>query len=338
MEKFTGFISQNVAPIDAEKIGVYDPSGARVCQIKLGNLAFPKNIGNRLYSFGAVADVHISQDTAETDFLRALSFFQDTERVDFVCIGGDLTETNTDTEWEQYSSCVKSYSIPVYPVGGNQDASGNGLTDARFKQYTGHNTFYTFTKGNDVFIMLSQIAWADPAGNTQPFHMSGLQSLYNTLEANRNKRCFVFQHLFPWGGSGDPFNLYTSDSLFGSQGTILYSLMEHYPNAIWFHGHSHQKLEVQAQHDKSNYDFDRGCHSIHIPSLTIPVDVVNGVRVARYDESQGYIIDVYENSIIVKGRDFVKSTWIPTAIYKFDTKLQNVEAGTYVDSTGTIVV
>ena len=45
---------------------------------------------------------------------------------------------------------------------------------------------------NDIFIMLGEYGWTV---NT-PFADGELQFLYDTLEANRNKRCFVFFHVF----------------------------------------------------------------------------------------------------------------------------------------------
>lgn len=339
MAKYTDFIPENVAPGQAERIGIYKPWGLRLGSFPVGHLALP-DVGEKLYSFGALSDIHISYDTAAADFQTALTWLQDTEKVAFNCICGDLTVYNQDDEWLDYAACVTRYSAgtPVYPVAGNHDCYGSGMTDARFRRYTGQGTFYTFTRGDDVFIMLSQIAWPSASGGVQPFGTSALQMLYETLEENRNRRCFVFQHNFPWGGSGDPFRLYPSNALWGSQGRLIGSLMAHYTNSIWFHGHSHQKFEVQRLHGKANYDFDQGCHSIHIPSLAMPVNVVNGVRVEEYEGSQGYVVDVYERHVILRGRDFAAGQDLPMARYCLDTALKEIRAGAFEDDTGTIVV
>ena len=343
MANFTALIPQNTAPNGVDKIGVYNEQGYRIGAFGVGSLAFPNNIGSKLYSFGALSDIHISQDTAEADFRRALTYLNNVENVDFICTAGDLTQYgyyNGDDEFNLYNTCVNECSpnTTVYTIAGNHDCYGNGMTDAKFQQYTGYKTFYTFTKGNDVFIMLSQIAWPSVSSNIQPYSTSGLQSLYNALETNRNKRCFVFLHNFPWGKSGDPFELYSSNALWSTQGTVIYSLMEHYPNALWFHGHSHQTFETQLQHEKANYDFDFGCHSIHIPSCALPIDIVNGTRVTKTEGSQGYVVDVYNNAVVLRGRDFKNEKFIPVAMYCLDTTLKTVSAGTYTDSTGTITI
>lgn len=336
------FIPQNIAPKEATAIGVYNSNGRKIGTVGLGHLAFPTNLGEKLYSAGILSDVHVSQDTAEADFRRALTYFQDTEKVDFVCIAGDLTQLNETSEWELYAQCVaqESENTPVYPIGGNHDAYGSGLSDALFRQYTGFNTFYTFEKNGDVFIMLSNLAYPSKSGNLPPFVASQLQMLYNALETNRNKRCFVFQHYFMVGYAGDPANVYGSTTLFGIQETVLRSLMEHYPNAIWLHGHSHQSFESQMAHEKTIYDDVCGCHNIHIPSCYMPVVVSKfNDAYSKADDvngSQGYVMDVYANAIVLKGRDFTKGAFVPLGIYHLDTTLKTVAAGTYADSTGTI--
>ncbi|MBR2888918.1 MAG: metallophosphoesterase [Oscillospiraceae bacterium] len=337
MERFTDYIPENKAPAGVSRIAIYRPSGMRVGSFPLGGLEMPE-LGTMRYSFGALSDVHIGYDTAEEDLRRSLTWLKD-RQVDFTCVCGDLTVGNQDSEWETYAAAVAAYSggIPVYPVAGNHDCAGLGLTDNRFRQYTGQGLFYTFTQGEDVFIMLSQIAWPSQSGSVQPFADYSLRSLQQALEENRNRRCFVFQHNFLWGGSGDPMELYDSDALWSTQGRFLESLMEYYPNAIWFHGHSHQKFQVQTQHHKANYDFDRGCHSLHIPSLAMPVNVVGGVRVEEYGESQGYVVEVYDGHILLQGMDFITGEPLLIARYCLETPLAEVAPDTYIDPTGTIL-
>jgi hypothetical protein len=96
-----------------------------------------------------------------------------------------------------------------------------------------------------------------------------------------------------------------------------------------------QELDAEA-----NYSNQDGYRSVHIPSLAAPRDIINGNLNANYAESEGYVIDVYKDHIILNGRDFIDNDAdghiLPIATYKIDTTLVNVEANTYVDSTGTI--
>ena len=339
MVQFTDLIQQNIAPENVKCIGVYNNKGVKIGEIELGNLKFPDNLGEKLYSFGALSDIHISMNTAENDFRRALRYFQDVEKVDFVCIAGDLTQYSEDAEWSLYKKCVseESANTPVYAILGNHDCYGRSVLDTWATQQIGYGLYHTFTKGDDVFIMLSSYVYPSRSGNLPPFYTTSLQHLYNTLEENRNKRCFVFQHYFTVGNAGDPMDVYGSTTLFGNQETVIKSLMEHYPNTLWFHGHSHHMFENQSVHDKANYDLDFGCHNIHIPSCYCPIRFnANGTKTEVQSGSQGYVVDVYDEAVVLRGIDFVTEELVPVAIYCFDTTTKDVSAGTYEDSTGII--
>lgn len=328
------FIKENVAPKGARQIVVTDADGKRQGVIALRGLKFP-DTGERLYSFGALADVHVVYDTAEADLRRALVFYENDPDVEFVCICGDLTDKGTETQLTTYKSIVDGSGItkPIYAITGNHEYYRD--TSSTFLQsYTGQPLCYTVEKGNDVFIMVG-IASA----TTDAIFMDGtLQWLYETLEANRNKRCFLFEHILLPGGSGDILALYPYAKLASTEGEVFKSLLRHYKNVVFFHGHSHMRFSMQQYGMTANYDNMLGCHSVHIPSCAVPRDDTDGDGAydVLYDGSEGYIVDVYPNGIYLRGRDFVAGKYLPIASYWLDTTLQTVEAGTYIDSTGTI--
>ena len=90
----------------------------------------------------------------------------------------------------------------------------------------------------------------------------------------------------------------------------------------------------------ANYDNKYGMHSVHIPSLVAPrTGNIDGTgRTELYDKSEGYVIDVYENYIVVRGRDFVNDDYIPLGTYLLNTELVEIKAKTFIDSTGLIDV
>ena len=179
--------------------------------------------------------------------------------------------------------------------------------------------------------------------NSEFVSAEGLQWLYETLEANRDKRCFVFNHVYPWndevGDAGRYYNgrYWLTDD--GGVGQAFYALLQHYKNVILFHGHSHLRFILQNEDEKANYGYV-GYKSVHIPSLSVPRDRIDGTTAFVYAESEGYIVDVYDDYIILNGRDFIDNDAdghiIPIATYKIDTTLVDVPAGTFTDSTGTI--
>jgi hypothetical protein len=149
----------------------------------------------------------------------------------------------------------------------------------------------------------------------------------------------VFHHVRPQDGCGNAFGIYNYDIWGGTEQTVFESLMTHYKNAHQFHGHSHLKFYLQYGSDIANIDHKFGGWSIHVPSLAVPRDGDPSGASSRkevYADSEGYVVDVYENGIHLRGRDFVKGEFLPIASYWLDTTLQTIPAGTYTDSTGTI--
>lgn len=334
MAMFRNFIPENTAWKNIRRIGIHNCNGIRVGQIPLGGLSFP-NVGEKLYSFGALSDVHFLDDTAQADFQKALSYLNNSEDIAFTCIAGDLTSNGTDSELTRYKQCVDSYSpnTPVFAITGNHDTYG-GMVNS-ISNYTGKPLYYSFDYENDVFIMVG--IKEDVEGRL--FTTEELQWLYETLEINRNKRCFVFHHVRPQDGCGNAFGIYNYDIWGGAEATVFESLMKHYKNAHQFHGHSHLKFYLQYGSETANIDRIFGGWSIHIPSLSIPRDgdaTGPNSRQEIYADSEGYVVDVYESGIHLRGRDFVKGKFLPIASYWLNTSLQTVDAETYKDPTGML--
>lgn len=313
---YKDFISENIAPPGARRIGIYDSNGNRVGQIPLGPMT-PPTPGKRLYSFGVLSDVHIGESTADTDFQRALTFLGGC--ADFVCISGDLAHTGTEAQRSTYKSIVDNYStIPVYACAGNHDGQYVEDLENTIASYTGQPLYYSVARGDDVFIFVGNATGT--AGKL--FTEAELQWLYETLEVNRNKRCFLFQHVRPDDGCGNALGIYTYDIWGGEEAAAFEALLRQYPNVVFFHGHSHLKFYLQQYSDIANIDRKFGCWSVHVPSLAVPRDtssVVNPSRVDVYAASEGYLVDVYTDGIHLRGRDFVTGDFLPIASYWLGT-------------------
>ena len=345
----TKLIKENIAPKGSIKAVLFNSSDEAVCEIQLGRLTPPKE--NKLYSFCAVSDVHVTYSTGSEDFQRALTFVENND-IDFTVVNGDLTTNGSDEQMTQYKNLVSTYAKtkPVYTLGGNHETGIGDMTSERIQKYTGNTMNYYIEKGNDVFIFVSHfggyrgdgIGWKYSEFVTE----EQLQWLYETLEDNRNKRCFIFNHVYPYeDGVGDACRYYNNNcwnTKDGSIGQAYINLLKHYKNVTLFHGHSHLRLYLQEFDKKANYSSDVGYRSVHIPSLGVPRGVNSGTAGYIYAESEGYIVDVYDNYIVLNGRDFIDNEKdgheIPIATYKVDTTLVDVKANTFVDSTGTITV
>ena len=319
MAKYKNFIPENVAPKNVRRIGVYNAQGNRVGQIPLDSLTFP-DVGAKLYSFGALSDVHVVYNTASDDFKKALTFLNENEDVAFTCICGDLTDNGTAAQLAQYKAVVDEYSpdTPVYAVPGNHEYY-TATSSSFLSTYTGKPLYYTFEHLGDLFVMVGVVS-----GDEGSLFASGeLDWLESTLNANTSRgRVFLFMHVLAAETCGDGRNIYPYTKLRTNAESVRFkNMLRQHPNVIWFHGHSHMKFNQQAYSDAANYDQALGCRSVHIPSLAVPRDINTAGTgyVDVYAASEGYVVDVYEQGIHLRGRDFVAGEYLPIASYWLET-------------------
>lgn len=339
MADYTGFTQNNVAPYAASQIGVYNSSGTRVGTIPLNT--FKPAYGERLYRFGVLSDVHNETDQADenqSDIRNALQYFNDKESVEFTVISGDLTQTSystgtLSTELALYKANLEaiSNSTPVYPTTGNHDCPNSSDVDIdSWKSYTGTSDLYTsdatysyeVTKTHetsdgktitDRFLFLGMRRYEFTA-NT--YLDADITWLGNKLESYKADRCFVITHMFFPDASGNFQQIYPSGNwLSGDQLASLKTLRANYPRVIWMNGHSHWKWYLQQYEAQANVwpvtnDGRTTAWCLHVPSCASPIDSnvgnssLSSNRVSMSGQSEGAIIDVYENYVDVRAISF----------------------------------
>ena len=326
MTKYEDFIDANVAPYSADAIGIFDTAGEKVGSIVLNGIK-ADNAG-LLYSVGMLSDVHIGVDTAEDDFTSALNFLFSTDvNAEFTCVCGDISENRAESEFAKYQEIVAGR--PVYTTTGNHDCPSSGTIDeALWKQYTGQNLTFEVSKPlangkTDHFLFLGMSTY----NFTSAYAESNIKWLEDKLEEYRNERCFVITHMFFPDRAGNLLQIYPSYNwLAGAQLNTLQAMCDRYKNTIWFSGHSHWKWSLQQYEDKANiYRNPESGWSVHIPSCAKPIDSDGTSRDDRYAQSEGAVINVYENHIDILGVDFISGKYLPIATYRLDTTLQEVE-------------
>ena len=343
----TKLIPENIAPKGAVSVKLYNSNGTEVLDIPLGRLEQPNK--KKLYSFGLVSDIHLWEyDTASyansnSKFDQALSYFEDKEneghKCDFCIVCGDLTVTGfylrtnenvagtevlNEKQFLAYKTICESHTIPVYELMGNHESYYNmPVTDNldKMSTYTGNSVLsYTIEQGNDLYIFLGQ-----PSGNVV-MSDDDYDWFKNLLANNQDKRCFVFVHSYIEEDSGDAKDLRENsifdDAYWGATNRNKFmNLLKKYPNVILFHGHSHMKFEHQELDKNANYTEINGFKSVHIPSLAKPrdIDVVASKTPEDYTASQGYIVDVYDDCIVLNGIDFINDSPVALGVYKINT-------------------
>ena len=292
---------------------------------------------------------------APQDLERAIKFFRD-KKVTFVCVCGDLTSYGTTASLEKYKEIVDANrgDMPVYSIAGNHEYWGEPWGGGKpypnipteIKTYTGLDLFDVVEHGGDVFIFAGATAIEDEfttitvkIGN-ETKSLNKYDWLVEQFNKYSGKRIFLFVHCFLKGDGvaknepsiycGDSTGIINTVDMIKTSTSKFIDLLKANPNVIYFHGHSHTMLEMQDYTQKlnpprpANYDFECGVHSIHIPSTTMPRDISSGAREEEGAKSEGYIMDVYENHIVLRGIDFESGRDIPIATYCLDTTLQTV--------------
>ena len=351
---YSDFIKENIAPYAAHHIGVYDNRGEKVGNIGLGS--FKPEYGKRLYRFGLLSDVHnqtnqTSENTA--DFQNALSVFNDKESVKITCICGDISQNATTTEFQLFKNNVstKSPKTTVFTTTGNHDCPKSGsFDDATWSGYTGNEKSFFFTNLTndgvfDVFVFFGMTNYSLGSNGT-PYSEEDIVWLTNLLETYKNNRVFIFTHLFFPTKAGNLNNIYPSGNwLGGSQLERIQALNEKYVNSIWFSGHSHWKWYLQKYQKNENihrtYDSEGKptCgYCVHVPSCASPIDSDGSSRLECgknsndvCKQSEGAIVDVYENYIDIRGVSFkdygdedYNTKYLPVATYRLDTTIIDI--------------
>ena len=345
---YTYLNSFNIAPYEATKIAVCKSGTTKI----LSSSSLPSqflfdssNYGNKLYSFGALSDVHIDGDgtdeaSSSSDFVRALTFFN--SNASLVCISGDLSCENGYNELSLFENLVDANTnIPVYASRGNHDCR---YTISDFETYTGGSLYFERTYNNDKFLFLGMNA--ENYGDTC-FTTEELNWLETKLESYKNQRVFLFFHVFMPNTCGNINNLYPWSGLNTSSSIVsrFVTMMTKYKNVIYFSGHSHLEFACQRFGENANIFSDGSiCHRVHIPSCAKPRTNDNGTSSSDTydynDGSEGYLVDVYENCIVLRGRDFEKGKYLPIANYCLDTTIipiEDIEEVTNIFKTSEIL-
>jgi len=183
----------------------------------------------------------------------------------------------------------------------------NHETDAlaidRFLELANRDLVYGDTWINDYhFIFLgsersriSDISYTDEAflSDTQ---MDWLQNILNNNDGPRHKAIFVFLHQpIPYSTEGGLHQGYVI------QWERLNSILSLHPEVILFNGHTHYELDYQNMESKEGFTI------VNSSSLVSPIDKI---RKPIMNSAPGLVVEVYNEKVVIKGRDFLKQDWI----------------------------
>jgi predicted phosphodiesterase len=322
------FIKLNLIPIEASRIVAIKDNVIKA------SFDIPSNkriTDSKKLSFGLISDMHVdgsggSSSEANDDFVRALKYF-DSKHVDMNILTGDAVNNGLLVDLEAFKNLKESSTnVPLYVCRGNHDTYNDCNAD-NFTKYIEENGlhFEKEIKGDKyLFIGLNAENF------TTPFKSESMEWLKTKLEEYKNQRVFLMQHVFV-GETGNIAGLYPHSDGFdmteGTRSREFVDLLSKYRNVIMFTGHSHLDFNLQRLGENANVALRTKtlCHRVHTPSTSKPrkndintEDIPDNTYTYR-EGSQGYLVDVYNNYIVLHGIDFEKGLFLPYAQYILDT-------------------
>ena len=207
-----------------------------------------------------------------------------------------------------------------WKVGYNYFSAMTGL-DSTAASLSSGKAYYEITEpvtGDHFLFMALEGGFYTDANNE--FSDAQLTWLENKLKTYQNdgKNVFIMQHAnFDKWGAGDNisspvYNLPLKDS--NTSTVKLKNLLKTYKNAVMISGHTHLRFSEQQ-----NYSDNNGTSAtiIHNSSVGGIRELRNGSRYddKSKDQSEGYIVEVYDDATIFYGANLYYNSVIPTATY-----------------------
>lgn len=309
------------------------------------------------YEAAILSDVHVgaygsASDTAcRVKWERALNWTHGW--ADFTVVCGDTTYNGSLEEFQSYAALRdQCRAAPVHTITGNHDTRGatatrdaiRGMlqtTETALGATVQHSMGWTFRQGEDLFIGLHEYSEAEEG----LFVPGALDWLQTVLEENRDRRCFLFFHVFDDADNvaGNASGQYNAATDIWAESSVecrrFTAMLRHYRNVIWFHGHTHTTFAYQyidgVWQDKANVDLRGDFRNVHISSVGYPRAKAGNSYTWLNDESQGYRMAVYDTYIRLQAVDLVTGETLYS--YAIDTTPCTVAAGTYVEPAETII-
>lgn len=254
-------------------------------------------------SFAVVSDIHVETNNPASydNFSDVLHGLKAGEDIDAVIYTGDNVMNGQVTEDFLFYNALKfmrpaKHNLVV--VGNHDVGNGEGDYDSLRKKFIANNalflgninkTDYYYKVINGCYMIV--LSTEDNSASSFTMTEEQLEWLENVLKEAKedNAKVFVFSH-FPIRYLRN----IAPDRLAG--------LLTEYSCELYVHGHIHDHL------GRDNFYTSYGVDCINLPRVTETTD---------YDAGDGIVVEVYEDEIVVRGRDFISGEWIDGLRYSY---------------------
>ncbi len=267
-----------------------------------------KNEDDLQLTFSVLSDVHIESNNLET-YQMLFKIMRDAKKMkggnDAIVFLGDNTMNGQDIENMYFYSALNAVkpADEIIVASGNHDfGNGTGDFETYLKRYLGYNNFflrqgiekaYYYKVINGCYFIV--LATESDSVNYMDISDTQLSWLGSVLEEAESMGCpaFVFNH-------------YPVNYIGGDNYDALYETLNGYNNVIYFSGHTH--FQYHNQSSIRNYG---SFTEFNLPKCTEHT-------LSDYDGGIGAQVEVYENEIIVRIRDFADSLWLDEFVFQID--------------------
>ncbi len=238
---------------------------------------------------------------------------------DGVIIVGDIANSGRENEWQEAINIANSVNgMPnIYYSLGNHDLYFGDYntqvgyfkkyaeTDSVYyeKQINGYNHIFLGSQSNlysgvDAWLEQDQLDWFD-------------NRLNEITTAEPNKPVFVYLHQSLYNTIAGSFEGQGWDGV--TQDSELRAIVKKYPQIYMFNGHSHWDLNTRGSMHAKDSELPNVFNTASVAYLWSSYYIPTGEYLKG---SQGYYIKVYEDKVMVLGRDFETGKWIPSACFE----------------------
>lgn len=292
--------------------------------------------------FQVISDFQINknnpQSSVQTDGEKHLAgVFSDIAKINpegFTFVVGDMADTGHRNEYEKIEQELARSGLnrtSIYYTIGNHDyygysndTSGTAAAQKLFEEYAGKavsgldKVYYSVKLSGYTYIVLGS------EQNEEGLHavLSETQlswfekTLEDAVKSDSSKPVFVFLHQSLKETVAGSFDGQGWDGISSKSVDKYRSILQKYSkNIILFNGHSHWTLDSDGTMHAYNAGGDNLPAAFNTAS-TAYLWTSYYVKGGEYLEgSQGYYIRLYDDKMIVMGRDFLKGKYIPSAIF-----------------------
>lgn len=263
----------------------------------------PEKPEEAVVSFAVVSDIHVETNNPESydAYYGLLEGIKAGEDVDAVVYTGDNVMNGQLLENIFFYTAIRAVkpSENNFVVAGNHDY-GNGEGD--FNKFCAN-----FLINNALFLETNLV---------KPYYyrvVDGIYMIFLSSEGSSVNECIMSDEQYVWledvlGEAKEAdapvfvFNHHPVNYISDEDSSRLADILGKYENLLYIHGHIHNKLN-----QSSFYEWN-GIRSINLPRSTEIVD---------YEPGDGIFVEVYDDEILVRGRNFIDGEWIDGLEFRY---------------------